>query len=279
MMRRACSTTGSPKGTSRCAGTSDRPSSDDVVERRGDLPLRRRSRRGAAAGAGAACGRSPLRYQRGTATNSSHHDQRPRQHEADDGEDRATRHRRGTCGTAAIARRGTPRLSRNWIDRVDDALDDVVLVVVGGELRFLLRDWSGSPSRRAPPACWRRPARAAAPAAARARSSARARAATLRPCARASRTVRCAAPARTRHATTSMSRVPPPKTGSVSRGAARGALRFVAVLVETQVEDLRAGGGRADRGVRVKADEQVRLVVVGDRGALVEADGRHRRRA
>ena len=43
------------------------------------------------------------------------------------------------------------------------------------------------------------------------------------------------------HRMTSMSRVPPPNTGSASRCAARRALRLVAVSVEAQVEDLRAG--------------------------------------
>ena len=50
------------------------------------------------------------------------------------------------------------------------------------------------------------------------------------------------------------------------------ALRLVAVLVEAQVEDLGACRRAAHRRVGVQADEQVRLVVVGERRALVEAD-------
>ena len=48
------------------------------------------------------------------------------------------------------------------------------------------------------------------------------------------------------------------------------ALRLVAVLFEAQVEDLRPGRRRADRCVGVEADEEVGLVVVGERRALVE---------
>ena len=70
-----------------------------------------------------------------------------------------------------------------------------------------------------------------------------------------------------------MSRVPPPNTGSASLSPLRDPLRLVAVLLEAQVEDLGAGRRRAHRGVGVEADEEVRLVVVGERRALVEADG------
>ncbi len=71
-----------------------------------------------------------------------------------------------------------------------------------------------------------------------------------------------------------MSRVPPPKTGSGLGLAPGDPLRLIAVLLEAQVEDLGAGRRRADRGVGVQADEEVRLVVVGERRALVEVDGR-----
>jgi hypothetical protein len=50
------------------------------------------------------------------------------------------------------------------------------------------------------------------------------------------------------------------------------ALRLRAVVLETQVEDLGAGRRRSHRRVRVEADEHIRLVVVGDRRTLVEAD-------
>ena len=51
------------------------------------------------------------------------------------------------------------------------------------------------------------------------------------------------------------------------------ALRLVAVLLEAQIEHLGAGRRRANRRVGVEADEEVRLVVVGERRALVEVDG------
>ncbi len=51
------------------------------------------------------------------------------------------------------------------------------------------------------------------------------------------------------------------------------ALRLVAVVGQAQVEDLGARRGRPDGGVGVEADEQVGLVVVGDRRTLVEPDG------
>ena len=56
--------------------------------------------------------------------------------------------------------------------------------------------------------------------------------------------------------------------------AARDALRLVAVLVEAQVEHLGARQPRPHRRVGVQADEEIRLVVVRDRRALVES---HRR--
>ena len=69
-----------------------------------------------------------------------------------------------------------------------------------------------------------------------------------------------------------MSRVPPPTpAGLPSRPG--DALRLVAVLLEAQVEDFGAGRRRPHRGVGVEADEEVGLVVVGERRALVEFDG------
>ena len=53
----------------------------------------------------------------------------------------------------------------------------------------------------------------------------------------------------------------------------RGLLRLVAVLLQAEVEHLRAGDGRPQRRVGVQADEEIRLVVVGERRALIEADG------
>jgi hypothetical protein len=55
--------------------------------------------------------------------------------------------------------------------------------------------------------------------------------------------------------------------------ALRHALRLCAVVAEAEIEDFRAGRRAAHRGVGVQADEQVRLVVIGHGGALVEADG------
>ncbi len=54
--------------------------------------------------------------------------------------------------------------------------------------------------------------------------------------------------------------------------ALRHALRLVAVVVEAQIEHFGAGCRRPHRRVRVQAEEDVRLVVVGDGRALVEAD-------
>ena len=54
----------------------------------------------------------------------------------------------------------------------------------------------------------------------------------------------------------------------------RDALGCVAILVETEVEHFRAGGGRSRRRIGMQADEQVGLVVVRHRGALVKSDGR-----
>jgi len=55
--------------------------------------------------------------------------------------------------------------------------------------------------------------------------------------------------------------------------ALRRALRLVAVAFETQREHFRARHCRTHRGVRVDADEQIRLVVVGQRGALIRGHG------
>ena len=73
--------------------------------------------------------------------------------------------------------------------------------------------------------------------------------------------------------TTSMSRLPPPRTGRVSDCASRGLLGLVAVLRQAQEEDLGAADARPQRRVRVQAEEQVGLVVVGERRALIERDG------
>ena len=56
--------------------------------------------------------------------------------------------------------------------------------------------------------------------------------------------------------------------------AMRPPLRRIAVFVETEIEDLAPPAERAHRRVGVQADEEVSLVVVRQRGALVEADRR-----
>ena len=66
------------------------------------------------------------------------------------------------------------------------------------------------------------------------------------------------------HGVTSMSRDAAAEHRQRSRVAVRDALALLAVLLEAQVEDFRAGHRRADRGVGVQADEEIRLVVVGE---------------
>ena len=77
----------------------------------------------------------------------------------------------------------------------------------------------------------------------------------------------------------SMSRVPPPNTGSGSLSACATRCAGIAVLVEAEIEDFGAGSPRPHRRIGVQADEKISLVVVRERGALVETDGADRRRA
>ena len=83
---------------------------------------------------------------------------------------------------------------------------------------------------------------------------------------------RCAAACAISQRMTSISRVPPPKTGNASP-ALRDALPSARRSLEAQVEDLRARRGCPYRRVGMQADEQVRLVVVGKRRPFVERDG------
>ena len=64
-----------------------------------------------------------------------------------------------------------------------------------------------------------------------------------------------------------MSRMPPLKVGTRSTPASGDASGRG---VEGRVINGRAVGGRPERRVRVQADEEIRLVVVGDRGPVVE---------
>ena len=70
-----------------------------------------------------------------------------------------------------------------------------------------------------------------------------------------------------------MSRVPPPNTGSDSLSPCGDALRLFTVFLEAEVENFGAAHRRPHRRVGVQADEEIRLVVVGERRALVEPDG------
>ena len=137
-----------------------------------------------------------------------------------------------------------------------------------GEQLFLLRVASGSPSRSAPPACSPIRAREAA----RARSAGAASGTRSRSCsssmpAKAADRSRWRVCARSHEHELDVARAA--AEGRHALGAAGGRVRRPR-HVERGVEDRRAGRRSPQRRVGVQADEQVGLVVVRDRGALVE---------
>ena len=75
------------------------------------------------------------------------------------------------------------------------------------------------------------------------------------------------------HRMISICRSPPVTDGSTAPSRCGQPLRLGRVAVETEIEHFGARRGAADRGVGVQADEEVGLVVVGKRRAIVVVDG------
>ena len=247
-----------------------------IVERGGDLPLGLRRRRGGGrrrrlravparqADEQHPCRRrSPARRARARARGAGHH-RAPRP--------RGGRRRR-RCGRRAAggaSRKRTTPLTRAWTIafwKVSVATSLLLLRVREEGHLDQHRRHVGADQHAG-----------TAPAGSSAGPSAPARAARLRPPAASAAERSMWRAWASSHGVTSMSRAPPPNTGSDIGVAVRHPLAFFAVRLEAQIEDLGAGRAGPHRGVGVEADEQVGLVVVGDRGPLVQRRRCGRRR-
>ncbi len=235
-----------------------RPVGAHVEEVRLDLASAAPPRRPPRPVAGRRRARGRRAVPRGSVTNSSHaiaiatSDQRRRRPTRG----RASSWRRPeSCRGTSGSRRRSPAPARSGSRRRPAASPDP--------------RWSGSPARRARPAC--SPTRGRASARGRPAGGRAPRGPSSCPaaCARGRRTGRPSGSAPRPTRTKSISREPPPKVGR--RSAAAGVLRRLhGGRVERGVEDLRAGGRGPARRVRVQAEEEIGLVVVRERGAVVE---------